>query len=213
MGNYVITVARGFGSKGREIAHMLADELHIPCYDHQILQMASDYSGISEQLFSEVDEKLRAKNIRRLLTGVPASTLLTHDDKEFTSDDNLFNIQAEIIRSQADAESCVIVGKCADYILRERKNVISIYVDAPRACCVKTVMNRLKVDETEAHRLIHRIDKYRSDYYHYYTGGLKWTNMNHYDYVINTGRVEKAECIEMLKGIVKRRFLIQENLE
>ncbi len=211
MGNYVITVARGFGSKGREIALMLANELDIPCYDHQILKMASDYSGISEQLFSEVDEKLRAKRIRGLLTRVPASALLTPHDKEFTSDDNLFNIQAEIIRSQAETESCVVVGKCADYILKERKNVISIYVDAPRAWCTKTVMNRLKVDEAEANRLIHRIDKYRSDYYNYYTGGLDWTNMNHYDFVINTGRVEKAECIEMLKTIVKHRFYMQEN--
>lgn len=207
MRNYVITIARGYGSGGKEIAGLLAKELDIPCYEHQILEMASEYSGISEQLFSEVDEKLRASNIRRLLAKVPASTLLTPHDKEFTSDDNLYNIQAQIIRSLAETESCVIVGKCADYILRERKNVISVYIDAPRPWCVKTVMNRLKVNEAEAHRLIHRTDKYRSDYYYHYTGGLDWTNMNHYDFVINTARVDRDECIAMLAGCARRRFM------
>lgn len=206
MRNYIITVARGFGSGGKEIATALAEELGIPCYEHQILAMASDYSGISEELFSEVDEKLRARHIRGLLAKVPESKVRTPDDRDFTSDDNLFNIQAEIIRSLSEHESCVIVGKCADYILRERKNVLSVYIDAPRPWCVKTVMNRLKVDEAEAHRLIHRTDKYRSDFYKYFTGGLDWTNMNHYDYVINTARVTKDECIAMLASCVRNRF-------
>ena len=122
MNNFVITIARGFGSGGKEIATKLGERLGIPCYERQILTLASDKSGIDESLFVDSDEKLRSNKVAKLLHKIPFSNVLEPHEKAFVSDTNLFNIQAEIIRELARTESCIIVGKCADFV--DRKSVV-----------------------------------------------------------------------------------------
>ena len=177
MDNYVITIARGFGSGGKEIGSKLAARLGIPCYESQILKMASDESGLNEALFSQVDEKLNVEGrVRSYLRRVPFEKVATPSMKEFTSDINLFNIQSQIIRHLANSESCIIIGKCADYVLRKYPNVLSVYIEAPRSACVNSIMNKMGVTEAEAHKLIEKTDKYRADYSKYYTYGGYRTN-------------------------------------
>lgn len=206
MKRYVITIARGFGSGGKDIGMRLSKALGIPCYERQILTMASEKNGIDEYIFVENDEKLRGKFIANFLRKVPVSGIVEPYDKEFISDVNIFNLQAEIIRSLAATESCIIIGKCADYILKDNKNVISIYVEAPRECCVKSIRDKMHVSEERAHQLIHSTDKYRSEYYSYYTGGRDWTNPTNYDLVLNTGRVDREMCVEIVKNYVNMKF-------
>lgn len=206
MKRYVITIARGFGSGGKDIGMRLSKALGIPCYERQILTMASEKNGIDEYIFVENDEKLRGKYIANFLRKVPVSGIVEPYDKEFISDVNIFNLQAEIIRSLAATESCIIIGKCADYILKDNKNVISIYVEAPRECCVKSIRDKMHVSEERAHQLIHSTDKYRSEYYSYYTGGRDWTNPTNYDLVLNTGRVDREMCVEIVKNYVNMKF-------
>ena len=165
MDNYVITIARGFGSGGKEIGTKLGERLGIPCYENQILDMASEQSGIGKHLFAEVDEKIKGKRIARLLKINPIEKLAKPSEKAFTSDNNLYNIQCEIIKELAKTESCIIIGKCADYVLKDFDNVISIYIEAPRKNCVESIMKKLQVSEPEAHELISKTDKYRADYY------------------------------------------------
>ncbi|MDF1495330.1 cytidylate kinase-like family protein [Caproiciproducens sp. CPB-2] len=203
MRNYVITIARGFGSGGKDIATMLSQDLGIPVYEKQILQMASEVSGIAEGLFYDVDEKLKGSYLTNMLKKVPFSTVAEPSEKDFISDVNLFNIQAEIIRNLANTESCVIIGKCADYLLRNYENVISVYVEAPRADCVKSIMSKLRVDEDEANQMIHRTDKYRAEYYKYYTGGGNWTNPINYDMTLNSARIGRKKCVELIKDYIK----------
>ena len=181
MDHYVITIARGFGSGGKEIGSKLAARLGIPCYESQILKMASDESGLNEALFSQVDEKLNVEGrVRSYLRRVLFEKVATPSMKEFTSDINLFNIQSQIIRHLANSESCIIIGKCADYVLRKYPNVLSVYIEAPRSACVNSIMNKMGVTEAEAHKLIEKTDKYRADYYKYYTHGGYWTNQVNY---------------------------------
>lgn len=206
MKRYVITIARGFGSGGKDIGMRLSKALGIPCYERQILTMASEKNGIDEYIFVENDEKLRGKYIANFLRKVPVSGIVEPYDKGFISDVNIFNLQAEIIRSLAATESCIIIGKCADYILKDNKNVISIYVEAPRECCVKSIRDKMHVSEERAHQLIHSTDKYRSKYYSYYTGGRDWTNPTNYDLVLNTGRVDREMCVEIVKNYVNMKF-------
>lgn len=206
MRNYVITIARGFGSGGKDIGMRLSEELGIPCYERQILTMASDQSGIDESVFVETDEKLRGKYIANFLRRVPVTGVLDPYEKDFVSDVNVFNLQAEIIRSLAKTESCIIVGKCADYILKDHKNVISIYVEAPRSECVKSIRERAHVSEERANQMIHSTDKYRAKYYSYYTGGRDWTNPTNYDLVLNTGRISREDCVKLVKEYVNIRF-------
>lgn len=204
--NYVITIARGFGSGGKDIGMRLSKELGIPCYDRQILTMASNQSGIDESLFVENDEKLRGKYIANFLRRVPVTGVLEPWDKDFVSDINVFNVQADIIRSLASTESCIIIGKCADDILRDRKNVISLYIEAPRQACIKSICEKMHVSPERAAKLITSTDKYRSNYYSYYTGGKKWTNPTNYDMVLNSDRVGRDKCVEIVKNYIQLKF-------
>lgn len=204
--NYVITIARGFGSGGKEIGEKLAKELGIPCYDRQILTMASDKNGVDESLFVETNEKLRGKYIANFLRRIPATGIVEAHDKNFVSDVNIFNLQAEIITSLAASESCIIIGKCADHILRNYKNVISIYIEAPREACVKSIREKMHVSQDRANQLIHSTDKYRAKYYSYYTGGKDWTNPINYDLVLNSARIGRDKCVEVIKNYINIKF-------
>lgn len=206
MQNYVITIARGFGSGGKDIGMRLSKELGIPCYDRQILTMASDKSGIDESVFVETNEKLRGKYIANFLRRMPVTGVLDPQEKDFVSDVNAFNIQAELIRSLAVTESCIIIGKCADDILRDYKNVISIYIEAPRSACVKSIQEKMHVSEERAHQLIRSTDKYRAKYYSYYSGGKDWTNPTNYDLVLNSDRIGRENCVKLIKDYIKIKF-------
>ena len=204
--NYVITIARGFGSGGKDIGMRLSKELGIPCYDRQILTMASDYSGIDESIFVETDEKLRGKYIANFLRRVPVSSSLEPWDRDFVSDINVFNVQADIIRALSSTQSCIIIGKCADHILRDRNNVISICVEAPKYACIKSIMEKMQVSEQRADKLIVSTDKYRAKYYNYYTGGKNWKNPANYDMVLNSARIGRDKCVEIIKKYITIKF-------
>ena len=130
-------------------------------------------------------------------------------DKEFTSDINLFNIQSEIIRELAKTESCVIIGKCADYILRNEPNVVSVFVDAPEKDCIATVMDRMQVNESKARDLVHKTDKYRADYYRYYTRGRDWKDPLNYDLILNSSRVGWDNCVNLIKECLQMKLHVQ----
>lgn len=209
MDNYVITFARGFGSGGKEIASKLAADLGIHCYENRILTLASQLSGLDEKLFQEVNEKIRANgSFASLLKGLPRSRHYISRNEKFVSDDKLFAYQKQIIENLADTESCCIVGKCADFILRGRYNVVSIYIEAPRAFCVERTIEHMGVTEEVAHATIAHTDAYRADYYKYYTHGNYWTNPVNYDLTLNSERVGIDNCVELIKSYLKIKGFI-----
>lgn len=204
MDNFVITIARGFGSGGKQIGLALSKQLGIPCYESQILSMASNYSGINKDLFFQVDEKLRGYHlIKRLMKSANKDDIVEPTDKSFISDVNLYIIQAKIIKELAKQQSCIIIGKCANHLLRDYDNTVSVYIEAPRAFCVKNVIERLGVTEEEAHRMIYQTDRYRADYYKYYTGGETWTNPVLYDMTLNSDRMGMDKCTELIIQYLK----------
>ena len=117
MDNFVITIARQYGSGGRTIGEELAKKLGISYYDKDIIRMASEESGIHEQLFGRADENVSTKQRFFAKSGIYKGELIPPQSKDFTSDENLFNYQAKIIRQLAETESCVIIGRCANMIL------------------------------------------------------------------------------------------------
>lgn len=209
MKNFVVTIARGFGSGGKEIGTKLADRFGIPCYERQILKLASDASGLNESLFAQIDERIRGNVLAKKLTGISFHRVAEPQDKHFESDRNLYNIQAEIIRRLADTTSCVILGKAADYVLKDYDNVVSFYIEAPRAACVKSIMNKMKVSESEAHKLIRKTDKYRADYYRYYTGGNYWTNPVNYHMTLNSDKIGRDQCVDVMESYIRYKFGLQ----
>ena len=209
MEKFVVTFARGFGTGGKVIASQLAKELGIHCYENRILTLASQMSGLDENVFKEVNEKIRETNsISSFLRGLPRSKGYIARNEKFVSDDKLFEYQSEIIRNLAEKESCVIVGKCADYVLRDWPNVVSIYIEAPRDFCVQRTMENMGVSEEVANATIERTDKYRADYYEYYTHGNYWTNPVNYDMTLNSQRVGVNNCVKMIEQYLIIKGLI-----
>ena len=127
---------------------------------------------------------------------------------KFVSDDKLFEYQSEIIKDLAEKESCVIVGKCADYVLKGKPNVVSIYIEAPRAFCVNRTMENMGVSEEVANATIERTDKFRADYYEYYTHGNYWTNPVNYDMTLNSERVGVQNCVKTIEQYLIIKGLI-----
>ncbi|MDR1630561.1 MAG: cytidylate kinase-like family protein [Oscillospiraceae bacterium] len=205
MDTIVFTVARGFGSGGKEIASKLAAKLGIPCYENRILTLASQLSGLDEELFTEVNEKIRGKKFSGLLKGLPRSRK-PNPMENFTSDDRLFGFQKQIIENLAKSESCVIVGKCADWVLKDYPNVISVYIEAPRAFCLPRIMEQLGVNEETAHVSITKTDIYRADYYAHYTNGNYWTNPVNYDLTLNSARVGIDNCVCVIEEYMKIKY-------
>ena len=207
MDNFVITIARGFGSGGKYIGKELSKKLGIPCYDSKILSMASQASGINEDLFHKNDEKLNKHAFLKKMIKTPKRYYVVGPkEKRFTSDDNLFQIQTKVIEELAKTKSCIIIGKCADHILRQRDNVVSVYIEAPRKDCVESIKDLLGVTDEEANEMIQKTGRYRSDYYKYYTHGENWTNPVNYDMTLNSARIGRNRCVELIIEYLKLKF-------
>ena len=200
MEKFVVTFARGFGTGGKEIASLLARDLGVHCYENRLLTLASQMSGLDEKLFQEVNEKVRTSGgFSNLMKGLPRARNYIARNEKFVSDDKLFEYQSGIIRNLADQETCVIVGKCADYVLRDRSNVVSVYIEAPRAFCVERTMEHMGVTQEVANATIRQTDKYRADYYAYYTKGRDWTNPINYDMTLNSEKVGIGDCVKLIE--------------
>ena len=204
MENTVITIARSYGSGGRRMGKLLAQELGFEFYDREILRIASDESGINEELFTKADENARL-SIFRIARQLYNGEVIPPDSDDFISNENLFRYQAKIIRELATTRSCVIVGRCANYILRGRDNVINIYVTAPVSDCVRRVMETDGLDLEEAEKKIRKIDKRRADYYKYFTG-RNWQDAGLYDLCLNTGHMPDQKCVNLVKAYIQARF-------
>lgn len=196
----IITIARGYGSGGKTIGKMLAKELDIPFYDREILYMASDDSGIDLGLFQKNDEDVN-KGLFDPSTHKYSGHIIPPEDSKFTSKENLFNYQAKIIKYLADKESCVIVGRCADYILKSHENVIKVFIWAPHQDCVNTVMDMFAMSEKDADKKIRKIDKHRSEYYRYYTC-REWDNARNYDLCLNSADLGFDGCVKAIKAYI-----------
>ena len=124
----------------------------------------------------------------------------------FTSEDNLFNFQAKVIRELADKESCVIIGRAADYVLRDRDNVVKVFVFADKDFCINKVLELFPVkDSAEASALIEKTDRERESYYKYHTGN-EWDNARNYDLCLNSSQLGFEKCVDIISEYLKIRF-------
>lgn len=212
MANYIITIARGLGSGGSHVAKKLSEELGIPAYDEEILRMASDLSGISEAYFFQANEKIDKGILKvRMSKGVYSGKIYQPSDDRYLSNENLFNYQAEIMKSIAleGKKSCIIVGKAANKIIGSLKNVVTVNIQADLDTCIANISRRLEINTVEAKEKILKTNKYRTDYYKYYTGG-KWDDPMEYDLTINTGAVGEDYAVQMIISYLKYKKLISE---
>ena len=204
MENRVITIARSYGSGGRKMGKLLAKELGFEYYDREILRIASDESGISEELFDQADE-IKKMPLFRIARDVYTGEVIPPDSDDFISNENLFRYQAKIIRELAATRNCVIVGRCANFILRGRENVLNVFVTAPVVDCVRRVMETDGLNLEEAEKKIKKVDKRRADYFKYFTG-REWHDAALYDLCLNTGHMSEQKCGDIVRSYMDARF-------
>ncbi len=201
MAGLVITIARGFGSGGRTIGKMLAQRFDCAYYDNDLIKLASEESGINIELFGKADEKVKSGLFRRYNRSY-GEYVLSPDSDEFVSDDNLFNYQAKIIRDIADKSDCIIIGRCGDYILRDRDDVIRLFIYADEESCIKNVVDLYGIIPSEAKKTIEKIDKSRAAYYKYYTKE-NWYDVSNYDLCVNTSGISFEKAVDIIEGYIK----------
>ena len=205
MGHTVITIARQYGSGGKTIGKMLAEDLGIHFYNREILRMASDESGINEQLFGQVDERVKTNLLYRIAKRIRNEEVLPPDSDDFLSTNNLFNYQAKIIRQLAKEESCVIIGRCSDYVLKDYDNVLSVFIHAPLDFCLEQAAKKHSMSAKELEKFVERTNKRRAEYYKYYTG-RSWTDAKNYDLCLDSSKLGFERCVEEIKAYMKVRF-------
>ncbi|MBR1669360.1 MAG: cytidylate kinase-like family protein [Butyrivibrio sp.] len=203
--NVVITIARQYGSGGRTVGEMLANDLGIHYYNHELIKLASEESGINESLFLETDERCRKTGFLRLPPDVYKGDLIGPDSRDFTSEANLFNFQAKVIKNLAETSSCVIVGRAADFVLRDYDNVLSVFVHAPHDFLIEQAARVKSLPKDELEKFMAREDKYRAEYYEHHTG-QKWTDAMNYDLCLDSSKLGFEKCVEAIKAHMKVRF-------
>lgn len=200
----IITIDRQYGSGGRIIGKRLSEELGIPFYDQEILKLASEESAIGEQFFRLNDEKAGNNLIYRAIGGLKSSLNQPSVSDDITSPENLFRFQSSVIRKVASEHSCIIMGRCADYVLEAEgtENLIRLFVYSDIPTGIRRVMEVDGVDAKEALKRVNRISKERRDYYKYYTG-KDWEDMANYDLPINTTGIELDQAIQLIKAYMR----------
>ena len=202
MERYVITIARGFGSGGKTIGKMLSEQLGIEYYDRDLIRIASEDSGIHVRLFGRVDEQIKRGLFKRRKSTYKGDAPLSPESDDFTSDQNLFKIQAKIIKELAEKESCIIVGRCADYVLRGYPNVTRVFIFASKQSCIDTVVRLYGETPKEAAKIIERTDRERSSYYRHHTGH-EWDNARNYDLCLDSSELGFDKCVEIIKEYIR----------
>ena len=199
MDKFVITIARETGSGGLNITRKLSDALGVPYYDRDLLRKASEVSGIHERLFGAADERIGLKEMLSAAEKVYTGEVLPPDSDDFTSTRNLFSFQAKIIKELAETESCIILGRCANYLLADRKDVLRVFIHAPIEARQERVASySLAWSQREVAKHIRVEDKRRSAYYRYYTGE-EWRDAAGYDLSLDSDILGEEGCVEFIK--------------
>lgn len=198
MANKIYTIGREFGSGGREVGEKLAQKLGIKLYDKELLQQAAKDSGFCEEIFENHDEKPTNSFLYSLVmdtysvSGYSAAPFL-----DMPLNHKVFLAQFETIKKIAEKESCVIVGRCADYALSDNPDCINVFIHADMDIRIKNVSRNLNITENKARDIINKTDKQRASYYNYYTS-KKWGDSKSYNLSLDAGKLGTDNCVEMI---------------
>lgn len=202
--NFIITIGRQFGSGGREIGEALAKKLGIPFYDKELISMAAKESGINSEVFDHVDERATNSLLYSLSMGLYSFGNNFNNSSDLPVNDRLYILQHQIIKKLADEGSCVIVGRCADYILKDRENCVNIFIHANTAYRKKRAVEIHNVKANKAEQIINKTDKVRANYYGFYSG-QKWGLAQNYDLCIDSSKLSTDQAVALIESYVKIR--------
>lgn len=201
----IINIGRQLGSGGREIGKILAEDFGIRYMDKELIALAAEKSGLGSEFFEKADE--RASQVFGGLFSmrfpfISDGCLPTHN---CLSNDSLFKVQSDVIRDLASQESCVFIGRCADYVLRDMDRCVNVFISSPLEVRVKRIARRLEVNEQKARELITKTDKSRAEYYNYYSSKT-WGAAATYHLCIDSDCLGMKGTEEYIKDFVKRKL-------
>ena len=200
----IITIGRQFGSGGRYVGRLLAEKLGIPFYDKELLSEAAKQSGICEEIFEEHDEKPTRSLLFSLVTGMQHHMGTGNFYMDMPLNHRIFLAQFDAIRKLAEEGPCVIVGRCADYVLRENPDTVSIFVKADMPSKIQRAVTYYGVEKDKAEERIRKADKQRASYYNYYATAT-WGDVDNYDLVVDTGALGVEGAVELIAKFLELR--------
>ena len=203
MKHIIINVGRQLGSGGHDIGRMLALDFQAKYYDRELLNLAAKESGLSEKIFEQNDEK---KGFFRGLLNLGSPHVNSDGGyKPSFSQETLFQFQSDAIVKAAKEGSCVFVGRCADYVLRDFGNTVNVFITASMNYRIGQIMNKQHIDADAARKFIEQGEAARAAYYNYYTG-KKWGHSSSYDLCIDSSILGLVESEKLIAGFIRKRF-------
>lgn len=203
---FIINIGRQLGSGGREIGERLATELNISYYDKELIKLASQESGLCKEFFEKADEKASQGLIGGLFgMRFPFVTESAMPYSNCLSNDALFKIQSDVIRKLAEEKSCLFVGRCADYILRDNPRCVNVFISASLEDRIERVMNRHHITREDAEDLIEKVDKKRASYYNYYSYNT-WGAAATYHLCIDSSVLGVEGTVEFIREFALRKI-------
>ena len=200
----VITVGRQYGSGGREIGTALANRLGIAYYDDELLKKAAQESGLCEELFHSFDE--RPKSFLYSIALDPYSFSMNHVNAKGSIEQQVYLATYNTIKELADQGPCALIGRCADYALKDRDDVINLFITAPLENRIERVARRNNITPEQAKESIRKTDKNRASYYNYYSS-KEWGDAKSYDLCIDSSLLGIEGTVDLLEELVRRKGL------
>ncbi len=204
MANSIITISREFGTGARVIGRELAALLGYGYYDRALIEMSAEKSGLSEEFIERTEEKASNSFLYNLATAAYITSDLT---AEYTMpvNDRAFLVQSDVIRDIARSGNGVIVGRCADFVLKDHPSLLRVFIFANKADRVNRIVNEYGQDPKNAESVLTKIDKGRANYHKFYTG-TNWRNMDNYDLCINTSTTGIQGAVMAIRAAAEEKF-------
>lgn len=203
MGNKIITITRQYGSGGHDIGKSLAENLGIPFYDKELISLIAKQSGVAPEVFEHADEKAANSLLYSLSVGLyNYGNGFSNSMGDLPINDKLYILQHRIIKEKAENEYFVIVGRCADYILKDNPDVVKVFIYADLESRIKRAVERQDIEPARAKQAVVKADKNRANYYSFYSG-QKWGQVDNYDLCINSTNLSTDQAVRLITNYLE----------
>ena len=198
----IVTISRKYGSGGRYIGENLAKAMGVPCYDEKLIDMVAKESGFAQSFVAEKGERMTGSLLFNIASSLSFANNVFSTNNGVTLQDEIYFTQNRIIKELADKGPCVIVGRCADYILREREDCLNVFIFADNESKIERAEKYFNITREEAPAVLKKKDKARANHYKYYTD-QEWGMASNYDLCLNSGLIGIEGCVKAIQQVLE----------
>lgn len=198
----IVTISRQYGSGGRYIGENLAKAMGVPCYDEKLIDMVAKESGFAQSFVAEKGERMTGSLLFNIASSLSFANNVFSTNNGVTLQDEIYFTQNRIIKELADKGPCVIVGRCADYILREREDCLNVFIFADNESKIERAEKYFNITREEAPAVLKKNDKARANHYKYYTD-QEWGMASNYDLCLNSGLIGIEGCVKAIQQVLE----------